>query len=752
MALSHLNEDQRKVVLHPLTTIMCYAGPGSGKTRTLVERVNFLLENQTPPNEILALTFTKKAAKEMQERAKKRSKKAEDCKFCTFHSLCNSILRESGHLIGIKKFTIADTKKCRQIIKECKNIAEEDTKTELILSIISKAKNAQESPADFKLNLGNHKPLNDIIIEEKIHAVYEIYERQLRSQNLVDFDDLLLLSYKLLKIKQVQQYYHQTYKHILIDEYQDTNALQFLITKLLAYGNRSLLVVGDPNQSIYAFRGAERASITRFRESFPEASELCLRRNYRSTKNIINAANSVLKGLKRKTAIDSAGMYTENEVGEKVHLEKCKSDKDEANFVIEQLSILKNKSQNFQLANCAVLFRSRRDSYVLEQKLLRSRIPVRMTERNSLFDRLEISILLDYLRVIEDKENDHSMKQILNVPKRGLGKQTLQKLDEFRLNTGLHLFEIVERLVNSKHRELQILDPNSGTTFGKAKYYKIEIGNKSKHELKEFIQLIKELQCMKENLKDLIDLLLRRIDYLNYVKKQKNGDEIIKQIQLFQKLTDFEEDDEEAPEELNLETFLEQCSFGGQKEQQSKESGNRNALTLSTIHASKGLEWKNVFLIGCAEGMLPHLKCRSDPNEMDEERRLCYVAMTRAKKRLFLSYPKFVFARELKQYERSQFFERLPGKNVEVHSYATKENGKKKRVRRQNAFVKRRKRKRKRGNFNKSSGFQKASALFVPARKAKPPKRRRVGLGKPKKKNCQSDKKTLLNFFKRKEK
>ncbi len=605
-----LNMKQKEAVLQTEGPILILAGAGSGKTRVLTYRIAYLIqEKEVNPWNILAITFTNKAAQEMQERINHIvGFGAESIWVSTFHSCCARILRRYIEFLGFtSKFSIYDTEDQKTIIKEVCKKCEIDTKElkeKTILSAISKAKNEMISPEEYR------KSADKDLDKRKIAMAYQEYQIQLKKNNALDFDDLLCKTVELFEKNQdVLQHYQKRFQYIMVDEYQDTNLVQFQLIHLLGGETQNICVVGDDDQSIYRFRGADIRNILGFETVYPKAVVIKLEQNYRSTKNILNAANQVIqnnRGRKEKT------LWTEQDAGEKICVLPCESGYQEAERVVHEI---RNRVQRkeFDYKDCAVLYRTNAQSRILEEQFIRENIPYRVFGGINFYARKEIKDLLAYLKVIENGREDLSVKRIINIPRRGIGITSINRVQEFADTQGICFFDAL-----CKTKEIPAL-------------------GRAAKKLEAFVQMILEFRSKLGNLslKALLEEVIETIAYRMELEgdaeeleaRNQNIDELIS------KIADYEEKEEEP----SLSGFLEEVALIADIDGLNQSD---NYVALMTLHSAKGLEFPKVFLCGMEEGVFPSYLSISSGNlaDLEEERRLCYVGITRTMKSLTISF------------------------------------------------------------------------------------------------------------------
>ncbi len=589
-----LNEWQLEAVTTVEGPMLILAGAGSGKTRVLTYRVAYLIKDQQiDPYNVLAITFTNKAAKEMRDRiVGLLGPQAFQIQISTFHSLGVLILKDNYERAGYKSnFTILDSEDSLTIIKKILKELNLDPKSynpKGIRSQISGAKNSL-------LNSKEYERFASTEFEKIVYKVYQMYEEKLLINNSLDFDDLLMIPIKVFKkYPDVLKHYQERFKYILIDEYQDTNEAQYTFVKMLSAKYKNICVVGDNDQSIYSFRGANYHNILNFEKDYPKCKVIMLEKNYRSTKNILNAANDVIKNNKERK---DKNLWTDNEIGNKIRYHRCYDEKDEAFYVVEEIKGLISK--NIKLNDIAVLYRTNAQSRNIEESLLRENIPYRVIGSFYFYNRKEIKDLIAYLKLIYNPDDDVSLLRVINVPKRGIGDKTLEKITTAANESKVSLFSAI---------------------------------NDSKELLfKETINKLKE-KSEKSSLTELVDAILEQTGIKNELTSEKTleADIRLENLEEFKTITKSYEENKGI---VSLDEFLNEISLVSDVE----EYRNRDdVVTLMTVHSAKGLEFKDVFLIGMEEGIFPHQNAFFDNNELEEERRLCYVAITRAKENLWL--------------------------------------------------------------------------------------------------------------------
>jgi DNA helicase II / ATP-dependent DNA helicase PcrA len=640
-----LNPEQKRAVEHDKGPLLILAGAGSGKTRVLTHRIAYLMEKRdVNPWNILALTFTNKAASEMRERVDKIvGYGSENIWVSTFHSTCVKILRRWIDHIGYdRSFTIYDTDDQKSLMREvCKHL-EIDTKNfkeRTLLSIISSAKDELISPEEYELRaIGDYT-------KSKFAAVYKEYQRRLRSNNALDFDDLIYKTVELFQTsKEALSYFQNRFRYIMVDEYQDTNSAQFKLISLLADGlnyegvkEHNLCVVGDDDQSIYKFRGANIYNILNFEKEYPAATVIKLEQNYRSTKKILAAANEVISNnVGRK---DKA-LWTDNDEGEAVRFTQFDHDYEEADNVVNEIA---NTISNSDAAynDFAILYRTNAQSRILEEKLILKNIPYKVIGSINFYSRKEVKDLLAYLKTIDNGKDNLAVKRIINVPKRGIGLATIDKVDDYALKNGLSFYEALKRAEYI---------PNLGRAAAK---------------ISPFVSLIEilksRLNSSDYSLTDLMEEILEATGYIRDLESQdlEDSEDRIEIIGEFKsKIATYEENVLEDP---SLSEFLEEVALVADIDNLNEDN---NMVVLMTLHSAKGLEFPYVYLVGMEEGIFPsYMSIHADDpeTEIEEERRLCYVGITRAMTRLYLSAAAQRMLRGETQFNRpSRFLNEIP--------------------------------------------------------------------------------------------
>ena len=605
-----LNNKQKEAVMATQGPCLVIAGAGSGKTKVLTHKIAYLMqEEKVLPWNILAITFTNKAANEMKERIETLvGEAAKDIWMGTFHSICVRILRKFIDRIGFdSSFLIFDASDQKTLVKECLKALNIDDKLfneRGVLAEISNAKNALLEPEAYSRKYaGDYR-------KSKIAEIYALYQKRLKENNAVDFDDIINHTIKILSENpDVLEYYTEKFKYILVDEYQDTNKAQFTLVTILAskYGN--ITVVGDNDQGIYSFRGADISNILNFEKDFPGTKIVKLEQNYRCTGNILKAANSVIKH--NETKYDKK-LWTENGEGTLPQIYQGEDEYDEARFVVEEIRHLKREELD-HYSDFAILYRMNSQSRALEDILRREDIPYKIVGGLKFYERKEIKDAISYLRLIANPSDNISLKRIINEPKRGIGKTSLDHIQEIAESQGISMYEVI------KHAD----------DFGQPRVYA---------NAKEFIDTIETLRSQKEEIK-ISDLLKETLNKTGYTRalEQENTIEAESRIQNLEELVTVAVEFEEEFAENGLSDFLESISLSSDIDNLEDQE---DSVTLMTLHSAKGLEFPVVFLVGMEEGIFPGYQSVGEPKELEEERRLFYVGITRAKQHLYLTCAK----------------------------------------------------------------------------------------------------------------
>ena len=638
-----LNKPQKEAVFHTEGPLLILAGAGSGKTRVLTHRIAYLIEEKgVNPWNILAITFTNKAAEEMRQRVDSLvGIGAESIWVSTFHSMCVRILRRYIDRLGYdNRFTIYDTDDQKTLMKEVCRKTDIDTKRfkeRMLLSVISSAKNEMILPEEFELNAGGD------FVQLKIAKVYKEYEAQMRANNALDFDDLLVKTVQLLETQpDVRENYQERFRYIMVDEYQDTNTVQFRLVSLLAGKYRNLCVVGDDDQSIYKFRGANIRNILDFEKEFSDAKVIKLEQNYRSVGNVLEVANSVIrnnKGRKEKT------LWTDNEKGEKIRLRQFDTAYDEAQFIAEDIK--DETAQGANYSDHAVLYRTNAQSRLLEEKFVAMNIPYKIVGGINFYSRREIKDVLSYLKTIDNGKDDLAVRRIINVPKRGIGLTTINRIQESAAARGIGFYDALSA---------PDLIPGIGRSASK---------------LDSFAALIEYFKGRSEE-SGVTDLLTEVIEKTGYTESLEADDpeELEARVQnideLVSKAAVYEESYSDRGERPTLSGFLAEVALVADIDSVAED---RDYVILMTLHSAKGLEFPHVYLAGMEDGLFPSYMSISgdDPEELEEERRLCYVGVTRAEEKLTLTCARMRLVRGERQYNSmSRFIKEMPSALIDT--------------------------------------------------------------------------------------
>ena len=635
--LTGLNKEQQQAVQHTEGPLLILAGAGSGKTKVLTVRIAHLLAQGVNPYEILAITFTNKAAKEMKSRVEGLvGDVANRIWLSTFHSFCAKFLRfELDNFLGYNSnFTIYDTSDSQAVIKAALKALNLDDKyypVGSMIGAISDAKNKLLFASDFR------KQARDFY-QEKVADVYEYYERELRKNNALDFDDLLLVAVKLLQSNEaVLDKYSKRFRYVMIDEYQDTNHAQYLLAKLLASHWKNIAVVGDADQSIYAWRGADIQNILDFEKDYPNCTSIKLEQNYRSTKIILDAANAVIENNEGRP---KKNLWTDKTEGAKIQHFTAQSEHEEAAFIGDTIA-KKHDIHGVPYGDMAILYRTNAQSRVLEEALIKRALPYTMVGGTKFYDRKEIKDVLAYLRVLYNPFDDLSLLRIINVPKRSIGATTVAKLQDYARANGTSLFMTLT--------QLHLVDTIKG---------------KTKEKLEEFGILIFTLVAEMEDktVLDILESILDRTGYLAQLEESTDPQDQARAENIGELLS-VAKDFQDTNPNGTVEDFLEQVALVNDVDSFEQEESK---VTLMTLHAAKGLEFPIVFLGGLEEGLFPHSRTLMNPEEIEEERRLAYVGITRAEKELYISNAttRTVFGRT-SSYLPSRFIDEIPEELVD---------------------------------------------------------------------------------------
>ena len=593
MKLEGLNNEQLEAVKTTEGPLLVMAGAGSGKTKVLTTRIAYLIsEMGISPESILAITFTNKAAKEMKDRVVNMlGSIAYQIQISTFHSFGLYVLKKHYMECGYSKnFTIIDSDDVTTLIKKILKELNYDPKIynpKGIKSQISGAKNEL-------LNANDYEKYANSEYEQIVLKVYKMYEQKLKANNSLDFDDLLMQPIVLFrKHPEILKEYQERFKYILIDEYQDTNEAQYILTKMISAKYKNICVVGDSDQSIYAFRGSNYKNILNFEHDYKNAKVIMLEKNYRSTKNILNVANDIIKNNKQRK---EKNLWTDNDEGLKVTYHRSDNEKDEAFYVKNEIEKLRETED---LSEIAVLYRTNAQSRNMEEALLRDNIPYKVVGSFYFYKRKEIKDLISYLNVLYNPKDDISLTRIINVPKRGIGNKTIENLTNKANEENKSIYEVI-----SSGKEL------------------------------DFKNTIEEINALRENLSltELVELILNKTGIKQELLNEKTIESEVR-LENLEEFKSITRNFEEKNGIISLEDFLMEISLVSDIEEH---KNNNNVVTLMTVHSAKGLEFNNVFIIGLEEGIFPHMNSLDNNSDVEEERRLCYVAVTRAKKKLWL--------------------------------------------------------------------------------------------------------------------
>jgi len=605
--LAKLNPAQREAVETIDGPLLIVAGPGSGKTRVITHRVAYLIKVcGINPHRIMAVTFTNKAAREMAERLEKLlGQTAGDLTLGTFHAICARILRQEGKAIGLdSRFVIYDEEDQLSLIKQSLQELDLDPKQytpRAIQSAIKYAKSRLLTPSDYAQQTSNY-------FEGIVHRVYERYQQSLTQSHGVDFDDLLMRTVQLFHDHpKILSKYQSRYLHILVDEFQDTNITQYMLIKQLAGKHRNVCVVGDPDQSIYSWRFADLRNILSFEKDYPDAKVAYLEQNYRSTKTILDAASSIISVNSRRKP---KRLWTENESGVPISVIEAYNEDEEAQFVISEIARLVEQDL-VSPSGCAVMYRVNAQSRALEEAFMRYGVPYKLVGGTRFYQRREIKDIIAYLRLIQNPSDSISLSRIINVPGRGIGQRTLAELSGWAKNQDMPMYEALKQVADKKGPALT---------------------PRANYALKSFFDLIDELitRSRELSLTGLLDVILEQTGYKEHICSEEDGEERWENIQeLYTVARDY---NDLSPAEA-LAAFLEKASLYSDTDELNEKV---EATTLITLHQAKGLEFPVVFIAGMEEGLLPHRRSMEDPDELEEERRLCYVGVTRAKQRVYL--------------------------------------------------------------------------------------------------------------------
>lgn len=641
--ISSLNRQQADAVMSTEGPMLILAGAGSGKTKVLTCRIAQLLEQGVRPYRILAITFTNKAAAEMRERVDKMVGAAAcNVWLFTFHAFCARLLRmDIDKLPGYNtNFVIYDSADQKNLMKQVLKELNIDEKESSVLAFVSRAKNMMVSSQQALQAADNFH-------DKRLAMAYDAYQKKLRLNNAVDFDDLLMMTFELLSTnEEVRTKYQEKFDYILVDEYQDTNRVQYKLTKLLAARHQNICVVGDADQSIYGWRGADIRNILDFEKDYPDAQLVKLEQNYRSTQYILDAANAVIEnnsGRKKKE------LWTDKGAGAKPVYYEAQDEKDEARFVIERVQELQ-RQKNLRLGQMAVLYRTNAQSRVFEEMLVKSGMSYSLVGGTKFYDRMEIKDILAYLKVIHNPNDSLSLLRIINVPKRGIGNATIEKLQAYGAENDMTLFEVL-----SAADDVPGLSP------------------RFKAKLEDLSSIVFELMGEAEEVptKQLVQDVLDKTGYLDQLKASSDPQDESR-VENIEELLSVAEEFAKEGEEDNLTNFLEHVSLVSDIDSAELKE---ESITLMTLHSAKGLEFPVVFLVGMDQGVFPSSRSLYNDVQMEEERRLCYVGITRAEQYLYLTHAKVrMLYGETSGYRPSQFITEIPTKLLDIYHKAMQVN------------------------------------------------------------------------------
>ena len=610
--LAELNPAQREAVELIEGPVLILAGPGSGKTRVIAHRVAYLIKVcRISPHRIMAVTFTNKAAREMEERLGRLIGSAvADLTIGTFHAICARILRQDGKAIGIDpRFVIYDEDDQLSLIKQSIQEVGLDPKQYVpraIASGITAAKSRLLTPPDYIQRTHSY-------FEEVVGRVYERYQKLLEGNNAVDFDDLLMKTVLLFRNSpETLSKYQSRYLHILVDEFQDTNLVQYELIKQLGGKGRNICVVGDPDQSIYSWRFADLRNILSFEKDFPEARVVLLEQNYRSTKRILETASCVISANQQRKP---KALWTNNELGELINVVETYTEQEEAQFVVSEIERLVGQGKA-RLSHCAVMYRTNAQSRALEEAFIRYGTPYKLVAATRFYERREIKDIIAYLRLIQNPHDSVGLQRIINVPGRGIGQISLSQLSSWAKSLGVSLYEALKLMA------------------GEGEANKLKLTPRVSKALADFLNLIQEFVARSQELSlvDLFDLVIKQTGYKEYALSAENGEERWDNILEFRTVA---QDYSDLKPGEGLSAFLEGVTLVSDVDGL---DGTVDVVTLVTLHQAKGLEFPVVFIVGVEDGILPHFRSLDDPGQLEEERRLCYVGITRAKQRVYLIY------------------------------------------------------------------------------------------------------------------
>lgn len=662
--LGGLNPEQKKAVECTQGPLLVFAGAGSGKTRVITNRIAYLInEKNILPENILAVTFTKKAAGEMQERIKNILGElgrdiTELPTVGTFHSIGAVFLRHNAKAIGYtNNFSIYDSDDSENLIKELmleRQIDIKQIKPQAVSYFISSAKNEMVSPETFPSHYGGY-------IEDIVADIYPDYQKQLKIQNAVDFGDLLYLTVKMLEEnEEILKHYQDRYQYLLIDEYQDTNNAQYKFAKLLSLKHQNICVVGDDDQGIYAWRGADIKNIQSFEEDFDNVTVIKLEQNYRSTKNVISAAVSVIHQNNKRV---EKNLWTDNSEGESITVYQARDQEDEADYVVEKIRHLRD--MQIPLSNIAILYRTNYQSRAVEESLLKEGVPYKLVGGFRFYERKEIKDIISYLRFVYNIKDELSLDRVLNVPTRKIGPKTVAILHESAKQLNCSVGELLVAVYMNSHPEVSKVQGIREDIVNKIPSIEENLG-KLQSIISTFGYIYTEAQ--NKNILDIIDMILEKTNYIRWFDDGSDQAEMKKEN--ISELKNVAYTYVQKNPSNSLEIFLNEINLIEQ-EQDKNQDGSGSYVNLMTLHSSKGLEFNYVFIIGMEEGLLPHSRAFVDENELEEERRLCYVGITRAKQKLTLTFAEKRLTREgLTSQIPSRFLGEIPQDICEYFSWS----------------------------------------------------------------------------------
>jgi DNA helicase II / ATP-dependent DNA helicase PcrA len=608
--LSELNPAQKEAVESIDGPVLILAGPGSGKTRVITHRIAYLIRVcGINPHRIIAVTFTNKAAREMEERLKQLvSSSVNSLTLGTFHAICARILRRDGKAIGIEPgFIIYDDDDQLNLIKRALqelNIDPKQYVPRAILSAISSSKSRMQSPQDYAKGSRSY-------FDEVVGRVYERYQQLLSESQALDFDDLLMRTVVLFQERpDILSKYQERYTHVMVDEFQDTNVTQYELMKQIAGKYRNICVVGDPDQSIYSWRFADLRNILNFEKDYPDAKVILLEQNYRSTKNILDTASHVIRANRNRKQKE---LWTDNLPGDLTAVIETYTEQEEAQYVVKEIERLVEEGET-QMGDCAVLYRTNAQSRAIEEAFVRYGLPYKLVAGTRFYERKEIKDIVAYLRLIQNPFDSVSLMRIINVPGRGIGQHSLEEMAAWANSQGITQYEALQRLAQSEDNAKLPFSPRIAKTL-------VSFGTL----LRELITSSKNM-----NLVDFFDTVVTKSGYKDYLLSEDEGDERWENLL---ELRTVAENYRDMPPDEALISFLEGVALVSDLDELQESS---DKVTLITLHQAKGLEFNVVFIVGVEEGLLPHFRSLDDPSQMEEERRLCYVGITRARRKIYL--------------------------------------------------------------------------------------------------------------------